>query len=121
MRGSDTRAARRLAELAATPHLIATTEPVLMEVEAGAVGPVSLQRIERLFSSIPLLSVSVTSDFRDAALLCRAARQAGSTVRALTDCLIAAVALRTATTVLHKDADFVALAGIAPLMHEDVR
>ncbi|MDQ3096526.1 MAG: PIN domain nuclease [Actinomycetota bacterium] len=121
LRGGDTAAGRRLAELATTPDVIATTEPVLMEVAAGAVGQIALQRIERLFSSVPLLSVSVTSDFKDAALLYRAAREAGFTVRALTDCLIAAVALRTASTVLHKDADYVALASIAPLRHEDVR
>lgn len=121
LRNVDTRGGRRLAELATTPDQIATTEPVLMEVIAGAVGEVALQRIHRLFSSIPVLSVSVNSDFKDAALLYRAAREAGLTVCALTDCLIAAVALRTGATILHKDADFTALARIAPLLHEDAR
>ncbi len=121
LRGVDTRGSRRLTELATAPGQLATTEPVLMEVTAGASGAIALQRVDRLFSSIPVLSLSVRSDFKDAALLYRAAREAGLTVRALTDCLIAAVALRTGATLLHKDADFAALARVCPLLHEDVR
>jgi predicted nucleic acid-binding protein len=39
----------------------------------------------------------------------------GETVRALTDCLIAAVAIRTGVSLLHSDSDFEALARQTPL------
>lgn len=45
-------------------------------------------------------------DYETAAALYLQCRRAGSTVRAITDCLIAAVALRADLAVLHSDRDF---------------
>lgn len=42
-------------------------------------------------------------------------RPQGRTVRSLVDCLIAAVALRHDVALLHKDADYDAIAGCLPL------
>ncbi len=48
--------------------------------------------------------------YEDAADLYRACRRAGETVRTLTDCLVAALAIRTGAAVLHADEDFAAIA-----------
>lgn len=54
-------------------------------------------------------------DYERAARLQRTRRRAGETVRRLTDCLIAAVALRAGAEILHRDADFDVLARHTPL------
>jgi predicted nucleic acid-binding protein len=51
-------------------------------------------------------------DFHRGASLYRDARAQGRTVRRLIDCLIAAVALRHDAVLVHKDADFDAIATI---------
>ncbi|MDQ3943984.1 MAG: PIN domain-containing protein [Actinomycetota bacterium] len=48
--------------------------------------------------------------YEDAASLSRACRRGGETVRKLIDCLIGAVAIRAAISVLHADTDFDVLA-----------
>ncbi|HEX5495624.1 MAG TPA: PIN domain nuclease [Mycobacteriales bacterium] len=86
-------------------ELVATTEPVVMELLAGAAQLDALGRLERTLDSLPLLSVDTVVDYRDAARIYRAARERGRTVRKLPDCLIAAVALRTDAVLVHDDAD----------------
>jgi predicted nucleic acid-binding protein len=54
-------------------------------------------------------------DYDEAAALYRSCRRAGRTVRKLIDCLIAAVAIRTETPLLHADGDFSTLAQHTPL------
>ncbi len=49
-------------------------------------------------------------DYEEGAALYRHCRRRGETVRNLMDCLIAAVAIRNGTPVLHADADFDVLA-----------
>lgn len=44
-----------------------------------------------------------------------AVRRTGRTVRSLVDCLIAAVALRHDVALMHKDADYTAIAACLPL------
>lgn len=39
----------------------------------------------------------------------------------MNDCLIAAVALRTGATLVHKDVDFEMVAGVVPLAHRSLR
>ena len=53
---------------------------------------------------------TLATDFEDAAALYRRCRQQGETVGKLIDCLIASVAIRSGAPVLHKDADFDAIA-----------
>jgi predicted nucleic acid-binding protein len=57
-------------------------------------------------------------DYEDAAALYRSCRSQGVTVRRLTDCLIAAVAIRSAMPVLHADRDFDLIATCTPLKIE---
>mgnify|MGYP001822621608 CR=1 FL=1 len=88
---------------------IATCDVIRMEVLAGARDERHLQQLRRLLaraSSLPTEPV----DYEVAAALYRTCRQRGHTVRKLTDCLIAAVAIRGGVPILHMDADFDILA-----------
>jgi predicted nucleic acid-binding protein len=87
-----------------------TTDVVMMDVLAGARDQDHHQRLRRLLARCEYLPVGGLASYDAAADLNRACRQAGETVRALTDCLIAAVALRAGVSVLHNDHDFDVLA-----------
>lgn len=100
---------------------LATTEPVVMEVLAGARDERVLSQLETLVDGLPLLSVDPGLDFRAAATLYRACRSRGEPVRRLVDCLIAAVALRHDVVLLHNDADFDVLALHTPLQVRSLR
>lgn len=86
-----------------------------MELLAGESRPDRLLRLERALSSFSLLSVDPAVDFHDAAILFRATRRNGNTVRKLLGCVIAAVALRNDAVLVHDDRDFVAIAECVPL------
>jgi predicted nucleic acid-binding protein len=57
-----------------------------------------------------LLAPTGPIDYDHAAAIYRQCRREGETVRKLIDCLIGAVAIRTDTAILHRDADFDVLA-----------
>lgn len=92
----------------------ALTEPVLMEVLAGARSGRHGERLRSLLGRATVLPVE-PEDWASAALLHRMCRINGSTVRSMVDCLIAAVAIRHDVPVLAKDRDFEALAAHTPL------
>ncbi len=93
-----------------------TTDVVVMEVLAGARDPAHAGRLRRLLLSCEFVPIDGLNDYEEAASLYRQCRRAGETVRALTDCLIAAVAIRAGLGVLQADRDFDALA-----RHSDLR
>lgn len=106
--GSDThRAVRRLLEDDGPVH---TTDVVVMEVLAGARDNDHHRQLRRLLARCEHLPVQGLASYEAAADLYRSCRQAGETVRALTDCLIGAVALGVGVSVLHNDRDFDVLA-----------
>ena len=94
---------------------IAITDPVLMEVLAGARSERHLHELRGLLARARLLRCDAT-DFDMAAALFRRCRRSGETVRRLIDCLIAAVAIRNGVPILHADADFDVLARHTDLM-----
>lgn len=106
--GSETHGAlRRLLEQGASVH---TTDVVIMEVLAGARNEEHERRLRHLLAGCRYLPVGGLASYEAAARLYQACRRAGETVRALSDCLIGAVALRVGVPVLHKDRDFDILA-----------
>lgn len=96
---------------------LATTDVVVMEVLAGARDLAHLQRLRRLLNGCRLLAIQGLSDFEDAASLYRTCRAQGVTAR-LTDCLVAAVAIRSRATLLHADSDFDLIARCSSLQVE---
>jgi predicted nucleic acid-binding protein len=93
---------------------VTVTEPVTMEILSGETSPAALAQVEMLLGGLRRISFDAASDFHSAAAIYRAARTAGITVRTLLDCLIAAVAIRTDLTLLHRDRDYEHLADVIP-------
>ncbi|HSV40185.1 MAG TPA: PIN domain nuclease [Nocardioidaceae bacterium] len=85
---------------------VVTCEPVALELLAGAGDESRARKLETLMNGLVSLSLDPWADFRDAARIYRTARTSGETIRSLTDCLIASIALNHTVTVLHRDRDF---------------
>jgi predicted nucleic acid-binding protein len=115
LRGTGSETNRRVAELVEEPAGFVTTDVVLMEILAGARDAPHRDQLRRLLARCEFEPVEGPRDYEDAADLYRSCRAAGETVRSLTDCLIACVAMRTGSELLHRDADFDAIARHAPL------
>jgi predicted nucleic acid-binding protein len=115
LRDTGSPACTEVARLLRRPQALATTEPIIMELLAGAPTPTALRDLETLTAGLTLLSVDITVDYHDAAAIYRAARSAGRTIRRMNDCLIAAIAARANATLVHRDADFDTIADVVPL------
>jgi predicted nucleic acid-binding protein len=102
----------RLTALIAADGPVAVTEPVIMEVLAGARSDRRESDLRRLLLRFELLPFDVVADFDGAARLYRNCRRAGVTPRGMVDCMIAAVALRRGATLLSHDADMDRLAEV---------
>jgi len=95
----------RLRDLIAADGPVAVTEPVIMEVLAGARTDAREADLRRLLLRFHLCQVDPAADFEGAARIYRRCRQAGITPGGLVDCLIAAVARRYEATLLGCDID----------------
>jgi predicted nucleic acid-binding protein len=95
--------------------MLACTEMVAMEVLAGARDAHDRDRLRRLMYGLEFLTIDGLADYEQAAELYRRCRLGGDTPRKLTDCVIAAVAIRTGAAVLSCDSDFLVLARHTPL------
>jgi predicted nucleic acid-binding protein len=96
---------RRLSELLETDAAVAVTEPVVMEVLAGARDERREADLRRLLLRFELLSFEAVPDFDGAVRIYRRCRAAGVTPRGMVDCMIASVAWRRDATLLAHDAD----------------
>lgn len=99
-----------LTSLVASSAPVAVTEPVVMEVCAGARTPARERDVRRLLGRCDLAAFDTAADFNGAVTIYRTCRRAGVTPRGLIDCMIAAVALRHDAEVLAWDPDFSRLA-----------
>ena len=92
-------------------------DAVTMEILSGARDDANAQSLKKLLSRATVIETKPI-DYQNAASIYRACRQVGITVRTQIDCLIAAIAIRTNTPLLHQDADFIAISQITNLkMH----
>ena len=110
---------RRL--LAEQPHRVVTCEPIAMEILSGALDDDRYTRLEQLVNGLPSLRIEESVDFRTAAAIYRSARRGGRTVRSITDCLIAAVAMRHGARIIHRDADYDVIAALTTLDAQSLR
>ena len=102
----------RLTELIATTDEVAVTEPVIMEVLAGARDDRRENDLRRLMQRFPLMRFEAAIDFDAATRIYRLCRRSGVTPRGMVDCMIAAVALRHGVSLLANDADLDRIADV---------
>ncbi len=105
----------RMAELVGERDLLATTEPVVMEVLAGARDDAREADLRRLLDRFRLLRFDAAAEFDGAVRIYRSCREAGVTPRGLLDCLIAAVAIRHGAALLTADRDLARIATVMDL------
>lgn len=104
---------RRLMELIGDEGPLAVTEPVIMEVVAGARSADREEDLRRMLLRFHLLAFDIAADFDAAASIYRQCRRVGVTPRGLIDCMIASVARRNQAALLAADADLSRVAKIA--------
>ena len=103
---------RRLTALIRDDGPVAVTEPVVMEVLAGARSDARERDLRRLLARFELLRFDPVADFAGAAYIYRRCRSNGVTPRGLVDCMVAAVARRTEASLLARDRDLAQVAGV---------
>ena len=108
LRGTNSSVHVRLVEAILSSE-VATTDVVMLEVLSGARAH-NVEATHRLLNTVDFLAQHTRDDALHAAELYRHCRSRGVTIRALNDCLVAAVAIRNEVPVLHADADFDQLA-----------
>ncbi|HEV3309352.1 MAG TPA: PIN domain nuclease [Chloroflexota bacterium] len=111
-RATGGRTHARLRELIAADLPVAVTEPVIMEVTAGARTSRHESDLRRLLARFTLLRFDAASDFDGAARIYRKCRAAGITPRGMIDCMIANVAHRHRAALLAHDADMSRMAAV---------
>ena len=114
-RGTGSPVSERMLQLIGDEAELAVTEPVMMEVLAGARSDSREADLRRLLSRFPLLHFEASADFDNAVRIYRRCRSAGITPRGMLDCLIAAVAWREGATLLANDSDMRRLAVVIGL------
>jgi predicted nucleic acid-binding protein len=102
----------RISELIAEDGPLMVTEPVMMEVLAGARNDAREQDLRRLLLRMGWLTFDATTDFDAAIRIYRRCRQVGVTPRGMIDCMIAAIAWREGAALLCRDADLNRVAGV---------
>lgn len=111
-RATNSRVDKRLTELIASDDQVGVTEPVVMEVLAGARSDEREGDLRRLLLRFTLLRFDAAVDFDAAVRIYRACRRAGITPRGMVDCMIASVAQRHQAALLAQDADLARVAGV---------
>ena len=103
---------RRMADLIAGNGSLAVTQPIVMEIVAGARDPRREQDLARLLQRFPLRRFDADVDFTAAGRIFRQCRSVGITPRGLIDCMLVAVAWRHADTILSFDVDLDRVCGV---------
>jgi hypothetical protein len=112
----------RMTELISSDGPLAVTEPVMMEVIAGARTDHEATDLRRLLLRFTLLGFDAAADFDAAAAIYRRCRRAGVTPRGLLDCQIASVALRRQATLLAVDEELTRMVSVLGIeLHDPTR
>ncbi len=110
---------QRLTELITTDGPLAVTQPVIMEIVAGARSDERESELRRLLLRFDLLGFDVAADFDAAARIYRRCRQAGITPRGMVDCMIASVARRHGAMLLAHDTAMARVADVVEIDMDD--
>jgi predicted nucleic acid-binding protein len=115
LRATERPGHRTLRRLLAEGADLAVTEPVMMEVLAGAHSPREEEAVRGQLAGFAFLSLGGIDAYEHAAEIYRVCRSRGESVRRLLDCLIAVPAIRAGAAILHCDRDFDVIARHTPL------
>lgn len=96
----------------APDDVLATTEPVQMELLAGARTDRREEDLRRMLAGVHWIPADASADFDAGARAYRLCRRGGITPRGLVDCMIVAIAHRTQATVLAHDVDVARIADV---------
>jgi predicted nucleic acid-binding protein len=102
----------RLTELIGSDGPLAVTEPVTMEVLAGARTDAKETELRRLLLRADLLHFDAATDFDAATRIYRRCRSSGITPSGMIDCMVAAVAWRRGAALLSYDVDLARVARV---------
>jgi predicted nucleic acid-binding protein len=112
LRATGSATDQRVLELIVNDGPLAVTEPVVMELAAGARTDRREVELRRLLARFPLLRSDPVIDFDAATRIYRSCRRVGVTPRGLVDCMIASVAARHDATLLAVDGDLHQIADV---------
>ncbi len=110
---------RRLTDLIDRGGPLAVTEPIVMEVVAGARSDEREADLRRLLLRFDLLRFDAAADFDAAARIYRDCRRAGITPRGIVDCMIASVARRHGAMLLAHDRDLKRVAQVVGIAMDE--
>lgn len=113
--GAGTPEDRHLQRLITAGRSLALTDLIFCEILQGIREDAAFERTRGLLLLYPILRLEQLTTFQHAAQIYRACRKRGLTVRKTIDCLIAALCIEEDVALFHKDADFDAIAHVAPL------
>lgn len=114
LRGTGSEANRSVRELVGSDR-VATTDPVVAEVTAGARSAGEARRLRRMLDAARFYPIRPVLDFEWAARIFADLRRRGLTPPPLPECLVAAVALEHDLEVLHHGAGFERIGSVVPL------
>ena len=110
---------RRLAHLIEHTDDVAVTEPIVMEVLAGARDDHREADLRRLLLRFRLIGFDAAIDFDGAVRVYRTCRREGVTPRGMVDCMIVAVAWRTRSALLAADSDLERVSRVTGIALDD--
>jgi predicted nucleic acid-binding protein len=113
--GAATPEDRHLRQLITAGRSLALTDLIYCEILQGIRESAAFEQTRGLLLLYPILRIERLTTFEHAAQIYRACRRRGLTVRKTIDCLIAALCIEEDVELFHKDADFDAIARVAPL------
>lgn len=105
-RNTDSTAGRWVADGIAAGSTLVVPEVVVMELLVGTTDDEVASVRRRFLQRFVIEPLAPLRDSEDAAAIHRRYRRAGNTVRSLTDCQVAAMALRLNVEVVHRDRDY---------------
>lgn len=117
LRGTGSRTDLRLREALRSGE-VATTDAVMLEIVGGAKDIGQRDQLVGMLDGVEYIRQVPRTDVLDAAEIYRVCRRQGITVRSWLDCVIAAVAIRSAMPLLHADADFSRIAEHSDLVEQ---
>jgi predicted nucleic acid-binding protein len=112
LRATGSGADHRVHQLIDDDGPLSVTEPVIMELLAGARDDRRERELRRLLGRFRLLRFDPVVDFDASVRIYRSCRRAGVTPRGMVDCMIASVAARHEAALLARDADLVRVATV---------